>query len=343
MNHMEMFKQISTGNLGSLYLLYGPEEYTKEEALNQMIEKLDLGAYADLNYQIIDGSESTADEIIAASETLPFLSERRLVAVKNYAGLSGKKAGNEDIMKKYLQRVPESTCLVFYQRGTVDKKRMVYKAIQKHGETVEFARLNQKDLVKWTSRRFRSHSKQISNADLEFFLLQVGNDLEDIKNEVDKLVSYSGTNDHITREAIDKLITPSLEFTVFQFIDAVSERQKGKALHQMEVLLEQGQSILGIISLIGRQLKIMMLSKAYEERGYSLNQTKDMLSGKPHSLHPYSVQKGRQQSRNFTIEQLRYYFDQCVELDYRIKNGKIKDRIGLEVLVIKICRKEAVV
>ena len=45
MNHMEMFKQISTGNLGSLYLLYGPEEYTKEEALNQMIEKLDLGAY----------------------------------------------------------------------------------------------------------------------------------------------------------------------------------------------------------------------------------------------------------------------------------------------------------
>ncbi|NLB43215.1 MAG: hypothetical protein GX815_13370 [Clostridiales bacterium] len=87
----------------------------------------------------------------------------------------------------------------------------------------------------------------------------------------------------------------------------------------------------------------MMLSKAYEERGYSLNQTKDKLSGKPHSLHPYSVQKGRQQSRNFTIEQLQHYFDQCVELDYRIKNGKIKDRLGLEVLVIKMCRKDAMV
>lgn len=343
MNHMEMFKHISSGNLGNLYLLYGPEEYTKEEALNQMIGKLDLGNYADLNYQIIDGTEATADEIIAASETLPFLSERRLVAVKNYAGLSGKKSSDEEVMKKYLERVPESTCLVFYQRGTVDKKRMIYKAIQKNGEIAEFPRLNQKDLIKWTSKRFRTYNKQISNADLEYLLLNIGNDLEDIKNEVDKLVSYAGTDNHISREAIDRLITPSLEFTVFQFIDAVSERQKGQALHQMEVLLEQGQSILGIISLIGRQLKIMLLCKAYEDIGYSLNQIKDKLSGKPHSLHPYSVQKGKQQARNFSIEQLQHYFDQCVELDYRIKNGKIKDRLGLEVLVIKMCRKDKAV
>lgn len=343
MDHMELFNQIGTGNLGSLYLLHGPEEFTKEEALNQMIGKLGFGAYTELNCQIIDGAESTVDEIIAASETLPFLSERRLVAVKNYNGLSGNKSDNEDTMKKYLQRVPESTCLVFLQKGTADKKRIVYKAIQKYGEIVEFPRLNQKDLVKWTRKRFRLHNKQISNIDLDYMLQQLGNNLLDIKNEVDKLAAYTGTENQISREAIDKLFIPSLEFTVFQFIDAVSEKQKGRALYQMDVLLEQGQSILGIISLIGRQLKIMLLCKSYEDMGYDLNQIKNNLTGEPHKIHPYSVQKGRQQSRNFAIEELRHLLDQCVELDYGIKNGKVKDRIGLETLVIKMCRKDTVV
>ena len=49
MDHMELFNQIGTGNLGSLYLLHGPEEFTKEEALNQMIGKLGFGAYTELN------------------------------------------------------------------------------------------------------------------------------------------------------------------------------------------------------------------------------------------------------------------------------------------------------
>ena len=101
--------------------------------------------------------------------------------------------------------------------------------------------------------------------------------------------------------------------------------------------MEQEQSIFGILSLIARQLKIMLLCKAYDEMGYNLSQIQAKLKAEPYKLHPYSVQKGMQQSRGFTMEQLRRGLKQCLELDYGIKSSKIKDRLGIELLVIKMC------
>ncbi len=336
---MDFFKEIKKGISGNLYLLYGPEEYTKEEALNQLIESIIPEAYMDLNYQAIDGTESTAEDIILAAETLPFLSDKRVVVIKNYSGLSGKKTGDEEELKKYLQRLPDTTCLIFYQRDDVDKKRVIYKTIQKHGEIIEFERLSPRDLIRWTRKRFQIYNKNLSDSDLEYFLMLAGNDLVDIKNEVEKLAAFAGERTVITREDIDKMVTPSPEFTVFQFIDAVAAKQKGKALYQMEILLEQGQSIFGIIALLARQIRIMILCKGYSDIGYTLNQIKDKLKEKPHSLHPYSVQRGMQQSQNFSKEQLHYFLDQCLKLDFEIKSGKINDRLGLELLVFKMCKK----
>lgn len=337
MDYMELFTQIKKGKQGNLYLLHGPEEFTKEEALNQMIEQWIPEQYRDLNCLIIDGTETTADAIIAASETLPFLSDMRIVVVKDYTGLTGNKSEDDDKLKKYLANVSESTCLVFYVRGNADKKRAIYKAIAKHGEAVEFVRLNQTDLAKWIRKRFRMYNKKISNADLQYFIMQVGNNLEDVKNEIEKLAAYAGSSPEITRKEIDNLIKPSPEYTVFQFIDAVAARKKAVALEQMEALLEQEQSIFGILSLIARQLKIMLLCKAYDEMGYNLSQIQAKLKAEPYKLHPYSVQKGMQQSRGFTMEQLRRGLNQCLELDYGIKSSKIKDRLGIELLVIKMC------
>ncbi|NLU36481.1 MAG: DNA polymerase III subunit delta [Clostridiales bacterium] len=342
MDYMELFRQINKEKLDKLYLFHGPEEFTKEEALYQILEKWIPEQYRDLNYQIIDGTETRADEIIAAGETLPFLSDKRIVVVKDYTGLTGKKPEDEDQLIKYLEQVSDSTCLIFYTRGGADKKRALYKAIAKYGHAVEFERLSHSDLIKWTRKRFRLNKLKISDEDLEYFILQAGNNLEDIKNEVEKLASYAGKSDLITREAIDKLITPSPEYTVFQFIDAVSAKRKATALEQMEILLEQEQSVFGILALIARQLKIMLLCKSYDEMGYNLTQIQNKLKAEPYKLHPYSVKKGMQQSRGFTKEQLLRGLNLCLELDYGIKSGKIKDRLGIELLVIKMCSQENV-
>lgn len=337
MEYMKLFDEIQNGRLGRLYLLHGPEEFTKEQALSQITDRLVPPQVRDLNFQVIDGTQTSADTVIAAGETLPFLSDRRLVIVKDYGGLCGKSIGDEEILKKYLGRIPDSTCLVFYCRGGAEKNRMIYKAIQKTGEAVEFVRLKNPDLSKWTAKAFRKCGKEISRGDLNYFLMQVGDNLENINNEIQKLSSYTGSSARITRETIDRLITPSPEYTVFQLIDAISARQRGRALQLLEVLLDSGQSVFGLISLISRQLKTMLLCKDYADRGYTLSDAQNALKAEPFQLHSYAVKKGMDQSRNFTADQLRDYLDRCLKLDYGIKSGKIKEQLGMEMLIMKMC------
>ena len=195
MDYMALFTHIQKGKPGSLYLLHGPEEFTKGEALNQMIEQWIPQQVRDLNYQVIDGTETTADTIIAACETLPFLSDRRMVVVKDYTGLTGQRSEDEDILKKYLANVSSSTSLVFYVRGNAEK-RMIYKAIAKYGEAVEFVRLKHRSDQMGT-KRFKIN-KKISNPDLEHFILQ-GQQSGGYENET-KSFAYAGNSSEVTEQ-----------------------------------------------------------------------------------------------------------------------------------------------
>jgi len=332
MGYMDIFEEIKARSLDKLYLFYGPEEYTKGQALSQMTAQLTHEDFKDLNYQMIDGTETNVNTIITACETLPLMSEKRLIVVKNYIGFGNRKTAEEEVLKKYLERVSDSTCLVFYCRGVIDKTRVLYKAIKKHGKVIEFERLKSPELIKWTAKAFKKSGKEIVPGDLNYFLIRVGNNLEDINNEIQKLVSYTGETGRITREIIDKLVTPSPENTVFQLIDAVTARQKGEALLLLEVLLEGGQVVFGIITLIARQLKTMLLCKDYIDKGYSQSTIIELLK-----VHPYMAKKCMTQSGNFTTQQLRSSLNSCLELDYGIKSGKMKERIGIEMLIIKMC------
>lgn len=334
--YCEIFEAIKKREFHPLYLFYGPEEYTKGQALSQMVSARIEEAFKDLNYHSIDGSTVDAGDIIASCETLPFIGDKRMIVVKDYPGLSSKKTGDDEAFKAYLQNIPESTCLIFYSRGDVDKGRILYKAIKKNGIVVTFDRLREPDLSKWMTSTLKKQGKQIAPADLQYFQALVGNRMEDIHNEMLKLAGYTGDARIIHRSDIDNVVTPSPEHTVFQLIDAISGRDSGRALLLLSELLEGGQAILGIITMLAKQLKTMFLCKEHAAKGAKFQRIQDLLTGPPHKLHPYAVKRCMEYQKGFTSEQLVYALSECLALDYGIKSGKLKDRLGIEMIIIKM-------
>ncbi|HOB19224.1 MAG TPA: DNA polymerase III subunit delta [Candidatus Atribacteria bacterium] len=342
MNYMAMFDEIKNNKIGSLYLFYGAEEFVKSEALAQMADRLVSKDFAGLNYQIIDGTEVSGGSIIDACETLPFMSDRRLVVVKDHPGLTGKRAGegssDEEALKDYLERLPDSTCLLFYCHGDVNKTRALYKALTKIGKVVEFPLLERKELMKWTSRAFRKSGREISPADLELFLDRAGNSLERISKEVEKLVSYTKQDPVITGEIIQKMVKPLPEHTVFQLIDSIAARKKSDALKLLDVLMENGEPVMLILTLLARQIKIILLCKEYQDMKLSYGMAVDRLTAiEGIKVHPYTAKKCMAQARNFTSDQLKSALKDCADLDFNIKSGRIEDRIGMELLIVKMC------
>lgn len=332
MSYREIFDDIKTGRFKRLYLFYGPEEYIKMQALAQMTAAIAPEAFTALNIHVMDEGSAGAQDIIASCETLPFMGGMRLVAVKDYAGFKTKKAAGDDELKDYLKRIPESTCLVFYNRGDVDKSRELYKAVSKIGTVIEFERLKGPELTKWTASAFKKSGKKISAADLDYFLFLVGNRLEDIANEVQKLAAFAGEASVVTRAAIDSVVSPLPEHTIFQLIDAIAERDGDSALLLLDELTGSGQAILGINVMLFRHLKYLLQCKRLVKNGHKQKEIAEALK-----IQPFRAQKYMGQCRGFTEEQLVKAMDECLELDYGFKRGKIGDRLGIEMIIVRMC------
>lgn len=335
--HMYIFDAIKRKAFAPLYLFCGEEAFIKKQALAQLTAALIPEGVRDINYHPMEGAGLESSDILAACETLPFMNDKRLVVVKDYQGLDEKKTGEDAGLIQYLPRIPDTTCLVFYSRGEVSKTRALYTAIRKHGTIIAFERLEAPELRKWTAARLKKLGKTMAPADLMHFLMLTGSHLEGVDLELQKLAAYTGAETVIKREALETVVSPLPEHTVFQLVDAVSAHDPAKALGLLDVLLQNGQTIQRIISLLARQLKVMLLCKDYEVQGLAHPRIMEILTAPPLKIHPYAFKKSMEFQRGFTREQLRGGLRACLQLDFAIKRGRAKERLGMERMLIQLC------
>src|SRR5690554_6564234 len=96
MDYRKLFREINQGQWQGVYLFFGEEQYIKQQALDQAIDALLDPSFKELNYDQIEGANVDLDTIINACETLPFMSERRLVVLKDLSVFGGKSDGDID-------------------------------------------------------------------------------------------------------------------------------------------------------------------------------------------------------------------------------------------------------
>lgn len=165
-----------------VYCLYGEEAFLKKSYKNRLIEAV-LGDDR-MNFQSFYEKETDLDEVISLADTMPFFSEKRLILIEN-SGLFKKDA---EPLPSYLPRMPESTVLLFVEEQ-VDKRNKLYKKVKELGYVTELGRQSEGELKKWIVRSLKQENRQISQAAMELFLDSVGDDMEHIRTELDKLVA----------------------------------------------------------------------------------------------------------------------------------------------------------
>jgi DNA polymerase-3 subunit delta len=335
MDYSKVFKDINKGDWIGTYLLFGEEEYIKGQALAQAIKTMVEPNYKDLNYVQIDGTQIDLDIIINACETLPFMAPKRVVVIKDLSIIYGKAEGDidEDRFLEYIKRMSDSTCLILYCRGNIDKRRKIYRYIDKEGKALEFQHLRRQELHIWINQTIRKQGKKIPYNVAELLIDRIGNNLEDIYNEIEKLVTYVGQEKEITIEAIDQVVVPTLEQSIFQLVDAIGEKKASYALRVLGNLIYEGdRATQPILAMIARQFRLILQCKGYYESGNNPD-----LIAKKLKQRPFVVRKCLSQGRNFTTDQLKKGLELCLKADYETKTGKIQDTMGIELIIIKMC------
>lgn len=317
-------EDLKSGQLKQLYLLYGEEVYLKRQYKERIVKTMFPDGDT-FNYSYYEGKGLNPKEIIDLAETLPFFAEYRLIVLENTGFL--KNACPE--LADYVKQLPETTRMLFVE-NELDKRGKLFKTIKDKGSVVEFARQDERTLIRWILGIVKKEEKQMTEAAAAYFLSKVGNDMENIQKELEKLLCYTWNDAEVTMKEIDEVCVSQISNHIFDMVDAVAGKQQRKALDYYYELLALKEPPMRILFLLTRQFRILLQIKELESEGVT---PKEMASKV--GILPFLVGKYRAQAKPFTMKELREILEAGVNAEEDVKTGKIGDILSVEMFLIR--------
>lgn len=319
-----------------IYLLYGNERFLIEEKRKTLIGH-DID---DIDINIYDMTEFPIEMALEDAETLPFLSDRRIVIVKNPFFLTSEKklASQTEVehdlkrLEQYLEN-PSSYATVIFEApyAKLDERKKIVQLLKKSAQVIEANTLQQKEVYAWIHNESRKLKIEMDEDFVKQLYSLVGNDLQRLKNELEKLSLYAGEQRTVTKEAIDLLVARTLEDNIFVLVDHVVNKRMDEAFQTMRDLFEQKEEPIKIVALLARQFRIIAQVHALRNKGYTAKQMASYLK-----LHPFVIQKTMQQANKFSQSECHRMIQNLAEADYCMKTGKYDKHLLLEIILTKI-------
>lgn len=316
-----LIQDIKQKSFQRVYLIYGEESFLKKSYKHQM--KAAINGDDTMNYSYFEGKGLDVNEIISLAETMPFFAERRLIVLED----TGFFKSSPDEMVKYMPQIP-SVCTLMFVESEVDKRSRMYKKVKELGAIAEMNRQSSAQLMQWAAGLLGRENKVISRRCLELFLSYTGDDMEHIRTELDKLVSYVGNREDITEQDVQAVTTVQVTNKIFDMVSAIVSRQPRKALDLYEDLLILKEPPMRILFLIARQFNQLLQVKEMEGQGFDKAAIASRLK-----MQPFVVGKLMPQARSFKKESILEYVSLCVETEEAVKQGRLQDRLAVELLI----------
>ena len=316
-------QDIKTGEFKQIYLLYGEEAFLKNSYKNRLKEAI-IGDDT-MNFARFEGKGLDVDELIRLADTMPFFAERRLILVED----SGFFKSASDALVQYLPSMPDTTILLFVE-PEVDKRNRLYKKVKDMGYAAELNRQDSAQLARWAGGILTREQKKITKHTMELFLSMAGDDMENIRMELEKLISYTLGREVITDEDVLAVCTVQVTNRIFEMVSAIVNRQPRKAMDLYEDLLTLKEPPMRILFLIARQFNQLLQVKDLMGKGMDKGTIASKLK-----MQPFVVGKTMPQARQFGREQILSYVEFCVETEEAVKSGRLQDRLAVELLITR--------
>ena len=316
-------EDIKSGQYKKVYLLYGEESFLKQSYKKKLKEA--VAGDDTMNYNYYEGKGLDVNELISLSDTMPFFSDKRLIIIED----SGFFKTSSEALADYLPMIPDTTCIVFVE-DAVDKRNRLFKKVKELGHAAEMKRQDSAQLARWAGTILAQNGRKITGSTMNLFLERTGDDMENIRMELEKLISYTMGSDVVTTEDVEAVTTVQVTNKIFDMVNAIVTRKTRLAMDLYEDLLTLKEPPMRILFLIARQFNQLLLVKEMTAKGTDRGTIASKLK-----IPPFVAGKVSAQAGAFTREQILSYVKGCVEAEEAVKTGKMNDRMAVELLITR--------
>lgn len=333
LDYGKLKKSLKEEGLQRVYLLYGPEEYLRDDFASLLKRTCLPDGEDDFSYKRLNQENFSARALEDAVEALPFLTERTFVEVRG-VDLNRLKEAEGDKVTKLIGDIPDYCTLVFVQDGNYepDGRKKTVKAIRKYGRDVNFTEQAQSNIVKWVRKRFAAYGKSIFPETAEYLVNFSGHFMQQLIPEIEKIAAYTSA-DTIVREDIEAVASKSVETAVFELSDKLAVRDYDGAAEVMgELLGKKDTEPIMLLAMIGNQMRNIYAAKISESDKRDGNYLAEVTGVR----YDFLLQKLRNHAKKFSTARLERAVELCADTDYLMKSNGEEDENLLKELLIKL-------
>lgn len=302
------------------------------------------------------------------SDDLEFLANAidDLAAEIDTSSTSSASSELEQLLEYLADGPASTTVLIFTVSSTLRSNSKIAKAFSKVGTTANFGQLRQSRYVnrdpmyQMVMDKLRECKKSIAPDAFSELQKKTGNNMRQIFDELDKLVTFVGERQRIEKSDIEELVTKTSSDRIFDLTNAIGQKSLPLALANLESILENGDHPLLIHNMLTRQIRFLLQAKIALESGslkpevarmsYDAFQNRvykklspELIGKFPDSAkfnflkqHQYPLHLTIQQARNFTIQELISAMERLLEADIQLKSGHLTPELVIEMLVMDL-------
>ena len=286
-----------------------------------------------LNYSYFEGTSTPVGEVVDLVNTMPFMSDHRLVLCENTGWLAGESGLSDDKFKMLtdsLTNIGEDVVFAMCEEK-VDKRSKLFKFLTKNGSSEEFAKESEETLKRWVAGYLGNSGKKITAAAAEYLITEVGNDMTLLSLEMEKLIAWCLERNEVTINDIDTVCTHQVNGKIFDMITAISEHRQKEALALYYDLLTLRESPFHIQSLLVRQYNNLLSVRDGLDKNYSYVTIADKTG-----IKDWLVKKMSYIAKKMPLLKIEEAIEACAKAEEDIKTGNMVDVLAIELLIISL-------
>lgn len=339
MDYIDLINNIDNKKIKNINLIHVKEAYFVDLAIKSLINDFVGSDFIDFNYEKIDFRNLDIETYQNNIETLPFMSDKRLIVI-DYLGIEKDSLKKNEMILDEIQKsfndFNEMTYLFLIYRGESLFKGKFVKTVEKIGDFYEFDRLNRDRFINFIKKYFQGHKIQIDTKSAQFIadrLRYLDRDatknLFEVENELSKLRNNIKTKSPSFDE-IEESIIDTFEEKIFGLLDFMSTKDVKKSILAYNTMKNEDQFM--IYYMIIRQIRNMISVKDCMNRRLNLQTSRQYVG-----ISNFEFGKLEKLVDKFTIEELLEIHRLCYESEMMLKTSKRTIEELIERIIYEFC------
>ena len=318
-------------------VICGDDEFAVSNALDARLDAITTPDLRDANVTTFDSPNTSLSEVMDTSRAVPFMSDRRAVVVKGMLGpledRKGRVRADWSELGKVIARDGFSIVneLIFVDYVPLRLSNPNLKPLAAVAEVERYSPPKRGELEKWVRERTLHHDLQFTAKGLATFMLLAGDATRRIDSELNKLALYADGR-RLNERDVALMVSDAHDDGIFRVVDAVIDRNSRSAIGGLHRIVQNGETVDGVIHLLSRQIRTLILAKEMMARGVPRQEMGTRLEIRFNWL----LEKTTRQASRSGMERLVAMHRQILEVDHGTKTGRLNRDLSMEILIAKL-------